>query len=238
MKQLHRFFLVAVVIILQSAFGIAIAQTSITPAEVRQKQEAKMPFILVDVRTSQLFNVKHIEGAINIPAFVIHKRKLPKGESIILYDGGIGSHEARDSAGRLISAGYKSIFILEGGIAKWEALGLPLAVPTGVLDTMLVESITVSELIQAMKDGLPMTLVDLRRPEHFRIETITGSQNIDSGTLLDVSNAWRKDSLIILFDSSDDEAMKQAEKLRRAGFKMVRFLFGGYPEWKRQSTKR
>ena len=55
--------------------------------------------------------------------------------------------------------------------------------------------------------------------------------------MLDVSRGWRKDSIIILIDSGDDEALKQAEKLRRAGFKLVRFLYGGFPEWKRQNAK-
>jgi len=101
----------------------------------------------------------------------------------------------------------------------------------------LSEPISVTELSRAMSDGLDLIIADIRMPEAFMEGTVPGARNISPDDVLDVSRGWRKDSIIILIDSGDDEALKQAEKLRRAGFKLIRFLYGGFPEWKRQNAK-
>ena len=240
MKRLYGLTLAIVLLILSLVFGTppAIAQPAplISADEVRQLQSSNASFLLIDVRMSQSFNMKHIEGAINIPAFSIGKKRLPAGQ-IIIYDGWICTIEAGDAMDKLIAAGNTSVFILEGGIARWEAMGLPMTVQTGILSTRLSEPISVTELSRAMSDGLDLIVVDIRMPEAFQEGTISGARNIAPDDLLDVSRGWRKDSIIILIDSGDDEALKQAEKLRRAGFKLIRFLYGGFPEWKRQNAK-
>jgi len=240
MKRLYEFTLAIVLLILSLVFGstpgTAHAASFISADEVRQLQSSNASFLLIDVRMSQSFNLKHIEGAINIPAFSIGKKRLPAGQ-IIIYDGGIGTIEARDAMGNLTAAGNTSVFILEGGLAGWEALGLPMTVQTGILSTRLSETVSVTELSRAMSDGLNLIIADIRMPEVFREGTVPGARNISPDDVLDVSRGWRKDSIIILIDSGDDEALKQAEKLRRAGFKLIRFLYGGFPEWKRQNAK-
>ena len=217
---------------------VAIAQNSyhISAEQVIQWQSSNPDLLIIDVRMSQAFNIRHIEGAINIPAFAIGKKNLPAGK-IIIYDGGIGTVEAKNALEKLSAAGMTSVFILEGGIARWEAMGLPMTVQTGILSTRLSEPISVTELSRAMSDGLDLIVVDIRMPEAFQEGTISGARNIAPDDLLDVSRGWRKDSIIILIDSGDDEALKQAEKLRRAGFKLIRFLYGGFPEWKRQNAQ-
>ncbi len=81
-----------------------------------------------------------------------------------------------------------------------------------------------------------MLLIDLRRAESFKENTIPGAVNVAPQDLMSVAGAWAKDALIVLFDSGDGEAARQADQLRRAGFKITRFLFGGYPEWRKQNT--
>jgi rhodanese-related sulfurtransferase len=84
-----------------------------------------------------------------------------------------------------------------------------------------------------MRDGLPMKLVDLRGSDLFKAGTIPGARNVVAEKLADEAAGWPRDTLIVLFGGGDDTAVAQAELLRRAGFTMVRFLYGGYPEWKR-----
>jgi len=218
------------------AAGGAWAAGSLSGAEFRRWQERQDRLYLVDVRGGQAFARKHIRGALNIPGFVLAKKGLPREETLVLYDSGIGSTEARDAARRLAEAGYAKVYLLEGGLARWEADGLPLDAPLGALPGKLVESVSVVELKQAVKDGLPMTLVDIRSAYLFKEGSLPGAQGVPAAQLAARFEGWRKDELVVLIDAGDNEAERQAELMRRAGFKMVRFLYGGYPEWKRQNA--
>ena len=224
-----------ILILLQTA-GTALAAGSISPAEVRRWQEQKTGFYLLDVRSGQAFHRKHIQGSLNIPAFVAHKKGLPTGDTFVLYDSGVGSTEARSAAEKMSASGYGKIYILDGGLARWEANGLPLDAPLGVLDTKLVEALTVTELQQLLLDRSVMTLVDLREPLMFLVGSIPGAQNAPRAAFTKATAGRQKDELVVLYDGGDNEAERQAEVLRRAGFKLIRFLHGGYPEWKRQNA--
>jgi rhodanese-related sulfurtransferase len=209
---------------------------SVSVEQVRRWQTDKKTFYFVDVRPTQLFLRKHIEGAINIPAFIVAKKGLAKDKDILLYDNGIGTVDAKEAADSLAEAGYRNVFQLDGGLARWEASNLPMKLQSGVLDSKLVEFITAAELSRAMHDNLPMVLVDLREPALFKSGSIPGAINVKPATLKSLSTSWRTDSLIILFDNGNAESERQAEQLRRAGYKMIRYLYGGFPEWKKLSA--
>ena len=206
---------------------------SLSADQVRRWQTDKRSFYLVDVRPMQIFLRKHIEGAINIPAFIVDKKGLAKDKDIVLYDNGIGTVDAKEAADKLAAAGYGNLFLLDGGLARWEASNLPLKLQSGVLDSKLVEFITAVELSRAMHDSLPMVLVDLREPVLFKAGSIPGAIHADPAALRSVSTGWQKNSLIVLLDNGNAESERQAEQLRRAGFKMVRYLYGGFHEWKK-----
>jgi 3-mercaptopyruvate sulfurtransferase SseA len=231
-KNIAGMIFIAQLVAATVASGAGLVSTS----EVRRWQEMKTGFYLLDVRSGQAFNRKHIQGAINIPAFIAHKKGLPKGDTLVLYDSGVGSTEARSAAEKMSAAGYGKVFLLDGGLARWEANSLPLDAPLGVINTKLVETITVVELQQVVLDGTAMSLVDLRAPALFKAGSIPGAQSVPAAAFSKASAAWRKDDLVVLFDGGDSEAERQAEVLRRAGFKLIRFLHGGYPEWKRQNA--
>lgn len=229
-----RFLLPIFLLSLQIAFAAPVlGAESVSADQVRRWQAEKKAFYLVDVRPMQIFLRKHIEGAINIPAFVVAKKRLARDKDIVLYDNGIGTLDAKEAADKLDAAGYGSVFLLDGGLARWEASNLPLQLQSGVLDSKLVELITAAELSRAMHDNLPMVLVDLREPALFKSGSIPGAINAKPATLQSLSTGWKKDSLIVLFDNGNAESERQAEQLRRAGYKMVRYLYGGFPEWKK-----
>ena len=199
---------------------------TVTADQVRTWQAERKTFTIVDVRQSQLFLRKHIEGAINIPAFAIAMKGLAKDKDIVLYDNGIGTIDARTAADKLAAAGYGRVWILDNGLADWEAAGLPLKLQSGVLDTQLVEFLTAAELIRAMNANVPMVLVDLRARALFKAGSIPGAVNAAPDDLPSLSAGWTKGRLIVLFDNDNAEPEQQAEQLRRMGFKMVRYLYG------------
>jgi len=233
MKRLRNTLLMLCFAAQCAAVATAHAEGPVSADRVRRWQADKMSFYLVDVRSGLIFSRKHIEGAINIPAFIVAKKGLLKDKDIVLYDGGIGTMEAREAADKLSAAGYGKVFLLEGGLALWEAAGLPLKQQTGVLDSKLVEFVTARELSQAMRDSLSMVLVDLREPALFKAGSIPGAIQANPEILQSLSTGWQKDNLIVLFDNGNAESERQAEQLRRAGFKLVRYLYGGFPEWKK-----
>lgn len=206
---------------------------AVSADQVRRWQAEKRSFYLVDVRPVQIFIRKHIEGAINIPAFIVAKKGLARDKDIVLYDNGIGTVDANEAADTLAAAGYGKVFLLDGGLARWEASNLPLKLLSGVLDSKLVEFITALELSRAMNASLPMVLVDLRERALFKSGSIPGAIQVDPAALQSFSTGWQTNSLIVLFDNGNAESERQAEQLRRAGFKMVRYLYGGFPEWKK-----
>ncbi|MEW5744158.1 MAG: rhodanese-like domain-containing protein [Nitrospirota bacterium] len=239
MKQVG-YFIFSILVTFLSVTGTAgleavYAAETLPPEDVRSWQESNTSFLLVDVRARQLFTVKHIAGAINVPSFVIAKKGLPRDEKIVLYDSGIGSLEARDAAQKLSDAGYPSIYLLDGGLSRWEVLGFPLVMQVGVVDSRLVHSISAVELAQAMREGAAPLLIDLRTRELFAAGTIPGAMNVSPERLGSVVQGMAKDSLIVFFDGGNGIAGRQAEIMHNAGFKVARYLFGGFAAWQRMS---
>lgn len=85
--------------------------------------------VIVDVRSNTQFAVNHIRGAVNIPnsQLVARLKELPAGKTIITYC----ACSAEQSSGRAVlelnNHGVKNAAALKGGLAAWEAAGLPTA---------------------------------------------------------------------------------------------------------------
>jgi rhodanese-related sulfurtransferase len=89
--------------------------------DVRTAEE----FATVDVRTAEEFATDHIPGALNIPFDQVAERisevDAPHGVALYCMVG----PRARKGEAALLTAGYKTVFHLEGGLAAWQAAGLP-----------------------------------------------------------------------------------------------------------------
>ncbi|MBF0780989.1 MULTISPECIES: rhodanese-like domain-containing protein [unclassified Granulicatella] len=75
---------------------------------------------VIDVREKDDFNAKHILGARNIPfsQFKQNLGQIRKDQPIYLCDDFM--LVAGKAAGRLKRAGYKEIYILKGGLERWQ----------------------------------------------------------------------------------------------------------------------
>jgi len=85
--------------------------------------------VVVDVREPADFAAGHLRDAKNIPAGELSKRmsELDKFKSkavITVCQTGVRSAK---TATQLKKAGFNEVFSLDGGIAAWQAQGLPLA---------------------------------------------------------------------------------------------------------------
>ena len=80
--------------------------------------ENRADYRLVDLRTESEFATYSIPTAVNIPVSVLPEAGLGRQEKIVLYSEG-GIHSAQ--AWMLLRAqGYKSVYMLKGGLDEWK----------------------------------------------------------------------------------------------------------------------
>jgi len=85
--------------------------------------------VIVDVRDPEAFAAGHLRDAKNIPLKELSNRigeldKFKAKSMIAVCQSGVQSAKA---AGQLKKAGFNDAFSLDGGMAAWQAQGLPLA---------------------------------------------------------------------------------------------------------------
>jgi rhodanese-related sulfurtransferase len=101
-----------------------------TPA-AKKKWDEGVTF--VDARATDLYLYEgHIAGAISLPVlefdsvFPLVKDRLPSpDEEIVCYCSGFGCEESTELARRLTEAGYRSVYVYEGGWPEWSEANLP-----------------------------------------------------------------------------------------------------------------
>jgi rhodanese-related sulfurtransferase len=201
-------------------------------------EQGEGTFVLIDVRSSQRFDFKHIQGAINVPAFAIADKALPSTTTIVLYDDGLGSTDCERAATALLQKGFSDVRVLAGGLNAWDAEKHPVVVPTGRLARPLIEPISTADLDRMIGASRSMTLLDLRPAVSFANGRVPSSQNLANHGQLKARTAGLKpDDLIVLYDDGSGVAEKQAEALRRQGFRAVRYLYGGMPAWRQKGLR-
>lgn len=80
---------------------------------------------IVDLRSTEDFKRAHIANAINIPVegFHTHFVKLSRERPILLVDA--DGKKTYLSAQFLRNAGYKGVYVLQGGLVAWRTSGVP-----------------------------------------------------------------------------------------------------------------
>lgn len=88
--------------------------------------------IIVDARDRTDFAEGHIKGAILLPVGEV-ERELPRFREraaltamIVVYCNGYSCHDSRTLADRLIGAGWRQVFVFEGGYPEWRDAGYPV----------------------------------------------------------------------------------------------------------------
>ena len=99
---------------------------SIAPTELSARRAAGTAPIVIDVRTPDEYAAGHIPGAVNIPfdevAARISEVDAPHGVALYCMVG----PRARKGESALLGAGYTSVLHIDGGLAAWQAAGLPV----------------------------------------------------------------------------------------------------------------
>ncbi len=99
---------------------------SITASELSARRAAGTAPVVIDVRTKEEYAAGHIPGALNISFDRVAERiseiEAPNGVALYCMVG----PRARKGEAALLGAGYTRVFHLDGGLAAWQAAGLPV----------------------------------------------------------------------------------------------------------------
>jgi rhodanese-related sulfurtransferase len=97
------------------------AVPAVKPQMVRQWMTEKRDLLLLDIRPENAFKQSHIEGAVNIPLYQLHRRyeELPLNRLLIMVDN--SGSQTLLAASYLKRKGFQ-VKRLFGGMAKWNAM--------------------------------------------------------------------------------------------------------------------
>lgn len=104
----------------------------ISPDELKKLQDTKSDIIILDVRIKDLYNMRHIKGALPLPWKTeltdADVKNLPKDKMIITYcDCGPGEGDSADVASQLMNLGFSNVKILSDPAMKgWIKSGYPV----------------------------------------------------------------------------------------------------------------
>ena len=99
---------------------------SISATELNARLESGDAPVVIDVRSPEEYVTGHVPGSVNIPYDQVAERigevDAPHGVALYCMVG----PRARKGESALLAAGYESVLHLEGGLAAWQAAGLPV----------------------------------------------------------------------------------------------------------------
>jgi hydroxyacylglutathione hydrolase len=183
--------------------------------------------IVLDTRPAIQFAVAHVPGSMHIALSGQYAswaaRILGLDKQIILV--GEDDDHLRESQMRLARVGIENVkAYLDGGIHGWIQEGYELE---------FIPQVTVEELSQlrANDDG-HIAILDVREPGEVESGAMQGSVCIPLGQLSSRTSELDPDKLIVVHCKGGYRSSIATSILRRAGFKEIANLTGGYDAWK------
>ncbi|KAF0219470.1 MAG: rhodanese domain-containing [Geobacteraceae bacterium] len=104
------------------------------PAGLMQVKEFydRKEAVFVDARDGTAFAASHIIGALSLPLGETEvklpqfKAKVPQTTLLVVYCNGYDCHDSMDLGKKLLLAGYRTVFVFEGGYPEWKDAGYPV----------------------------------------------------------------------------------------------------------------
>jgi glyoxylase-like metal-dependent hydrolase (beta-lactamase superfamily II)/rhodanese-related sulfurtransferase len=105
---------------------LAVGWDRVGPPELAGYLESGVESFVLDVRNPGEFEAKRIDGAVNIPLNKLRARlaEVPRDRRLVVHCA--GGYRSSIAASILQQAGIAEVEELSGGIAAWEAVGLPV----------------------------------------------------------------------------------------------------------------
>jgi rhodanese-related sulfurtransferase len=206
------------------------------PEFLKLAQDENISHILVDVRSPEKIKSGHIKGAVNYPLSKMKdlNKALPGNQKklarIIYYS----DNEAEAiQAHRIMRAnGWENGYILNGGLAAWQAKGYPLVkdqLQTEIAFkwTPLPGAMFIQEYEKVVAERPADTvIVDVRSPTEFMKSMVPGALTIPIDTLEKRMAELPRDKKIVIQCEAGNRALQGWRVLKDNGFKDVRWVDG------------
>jgi rhodanese-related sulfurtransferase len=169
---------------------------TIDAAALHTRLKSGEEIALADVREQGVYGSAHILRAVNIPRsrFELRYRALiPRKRAPVVLCDGAGEGLAREAAAILTAAGWTDVSVLDGGVAGWEAVGLPLFsgvnVPSKAFGEYVEQRfgtphIGASELAALQRAGRDLAILDSRPFGEFHAMSIPGGIDVPGAELV------------------------------------------------------
>jgi hydroxyacylglutathione hydrolase len=196
----------------------------ISAAEVLRLQ--KEGAVVLDTRPAMEFAVAHVPGSVHIALSGQYAswaaRILGLDRRIILV--GEDADQLRESQLRLARVGIENVHAyLQNGISGWIAAGYELD---------YIPQITVQEFGDLWeREHDRVTVVDVREPGEVAAGAIPDSRRIPLGELENRAAELERDKLLVIHCKGGYRSSIATSILRRAGFRDIANLTGGYDAW-------
>jgi rhodanese-related sulfurtransferase len=88
--------------------------------------------VIIDARDRASYRKGHIRGAISLPLGEAEElirglaAKTAKDAFLVLYCSGFDCHDSKTLGDKLIQAGFRQVFVFEGGFPEWRDAGYPV----------------------------------------------------------------------------------------------------------------
>ncbi len=89
--------------------------------------------VFVDARDRAAFADGHIRGAVSLPVgeadaeLARFRDRAPLTALLVVYCNGYSCHDSKTLADKLIGAGWRQVYVFEGGLPEWRDAGYPVA---------------------------------------------------------------------------------------------------------------
>ncbi len=221
--------------------------TSLSPLDLQQRLAAPTAAdcAFLDVREGGEYNEAHLAGAVLLPRSQLESRLRlvvpdPSTPLTLLDSDG---RRAQLSAATAEAMGYTQVALLAGGIAAWQAAGLPVEWGSNVLSKDFGEKVQVqqhvaevepAELAAWQARGDHLILLDSRTPEEHTQACIPGSRSVPGGELpLRITDLLKghEDATVVVHCAGRTRSIIGARVLQRMGIPRVYALKNGTMGW-------
>jgi rhodanese-related sulfurtransferase len=188
----------------------------------------------VDPTHAQRVEIVSIQDNVPGPREILPAERFPRDVTVVYACWSLSQRPCRDEVLRADASSRDKVFYLTGTPREWVAAKLSFPdMPQGMVEARLrmLDSISVTDLASARKDGTEFTLLDLRPNVGENSARIDGAIAVPPGLLREKMALLPKNGWIVLYDGGDHSADAAAVELRAAGFPMAVVLAGGFPAW-------
>jgi hydroxyacylglutathione hydrolase len=203
--------------------GIPLLEPLSAPAV--RAQMAQGGVALIDTRTPREFAAGHIPDAYGIPldaplvtwaGWVV-----PFGTPLVLVAD--EPRQREEAVRQLMRIGYDDLRgYLEGGMAAWQAEGLP---------TAHVPVISAEELYHERQRGAAPQVLDVRQDAEWRAGHLPGARHIEGGRLRAGEVPLPKEEPLVVHCGHADRSTVAISLLQRRGYGDLALLDGGFSAW-------